>query len=496
MRRVDQPAAFAEAHAACRSEAKAAYGDDRVLLERLIERPRHVEVQVFADRHGNAVHLCERDCSLQRRHQKVIEEAPASTLTPELRQALGAAAVKAALASRYENAGTVEFLLDPDGGFHFIEMNTRLQVEHPVTEMITGQDLVEWQLRIASGEPLPLRQDQIVPHGHAVEARLYAEDPTRGFLPSTGRLSRLVLPEGLPGIRVDTGVRAGDEVTPFYDPMIAKIVAHGPDRSRALDLLARALEATEVEGPSTNLAFLQRIVRAEPYRRLAIDTGWLDREGALLASAEDLPSALDAALAALAVIADRKERALAKRGAAGGDPASPWHDLSGWQLNAPAMQTVRFRGREPVLIVTGRSHVELGVGDRRWTAHHGCVDGVCWVEIDGHRTSYRASVSGGTVSMVRDGRRLRLLLEADEAAVGSAEADEALIAAPMPGKVMRLLVAEGDRVARGETLAILEAMKMEHRLAAPHDGRVSALHVVEGEQIQEGKVLLDLDRAE
>ncbi len=493
MRRVEAAGDLPDALAACRREATQAFGDERVLLERLVDRPRHVEVQIFGDRHGNAVHLWERDCTLQRRHQKIIEESPAVGLATELREALGAAAVRAALAARYENAGTVEFLLDPEGGFYFIEMNTRLQVEHPVTEMITGQDLVEWQLRIAAGEALPLRQDQIPAHGHAVEARLYAEDPTRGFLPSTGRLTTLALPEALPGIRVDTGVRAGDQVTPFYDPMIAKIVAHGPDRARALNLLSRALEATEVEGLSTNLAFLQRVVRADPYRRLAIDTAWLDREGAELASAEDLPSPMDSALAALAVAGNRGELAQATVSAESTSPTSPWCDTSGWRLNAPPRQVVRFRGLEPVWIVTGRDQVELSVGAERWTARYGRSGGVFWVEIEGHRSSYRVWVSREMVSMTRDGRRFRLFLDIDELGAGSGEADEALIAAPMPGKVARLLVAPGDHVVRGETLAILEAMKMEHRLAAPFDGRVSAVNVEEGEQIEEGTILLDLD---
>ncbi len=485
MRRVDAAPDLPEALAACRREAALAFGDDHVLLERLVDRPRHVEVQVFADRHGNAVHLSERDCTLQRRHQKIIEESPAPDLAPGLREALGAAAVQAALASGYENAGTVEFLLDPEGRFFFIEMNTRLQVEHPVTEAITGQDLVEWQLRIASGEPLPLRQDEIRVRGHAVEARLYAEDPAKGFLPSTGRLRLLRLPEDLPGIRVDTGVREGDAVTPFYDPMIAKIVAHGPDRARALDLLGRALEATEVEGPATNVAFLQRVLRAEPYRRMAIDTAWLDREGALLA-AEDRPEALDLALAALAVAEARREPGEAAGRDSGGDPTSPWHDRGGWRLNAPAARTVRFRELGPVTILSAGDHVELLVGGERWTARHGRAEGARWVEIDGRRESYRARVSGDAVALVRGGRRLRLALEGDDAAAGGEEANDALIAAPMPGKVTRLLAAAGDPVERGQVLAILEAMKMEHRVLAPRDGQVKTVHVAEGEQIEEG----------
>ena len=338
---------------------KPAFGDGRVLLERLILRPRHIEVQVFADRHGQAVHLFERDCTLQRRHQKIIEEAPASGLAPELRAALCAAAVQAARAAGYENAGTVEFLVGPEGGFHFIEMNTRLQVEHPVTEAVTGLDLVEWQLRVAAGQPLPLRQEAIACTGHAMEARLYAEDPARGFLPSTGRLLRLRLPAG---VRADTGVEEGDTVTPFYDPMLAKLIVHGRDRAAALARLEAALDGTAVAGPTTNLAFLRRILRTPEFRASAIDTGWLDGGALDLGQAEDEPSPLDLAVAAVGVALARE--AAAARAEAAADPNSPFSLARGWRLNAPAAQAVRLEGRPAVTVErAGRDGFVAGGGE-------------------------------------------------------------------------------------------------------------------------------------
>jgi 3-methylcrotonyl-CoA carboxylase alpha subunit len=500
MRRVDEMAAFADALASCRREAGSAFGDDRMLLERLIERPRHVEVQVFADRHGNAVHLFERDCTLQRRHQKVIEEAPAPDLPADLRDALGRAAVQAALAAAYEGAGTVEFLLAPDGRFYFIEMNTRLQVEHPVTEAITGQDLVEWQLRVAAGEPLPLHQDEVRARGHAVEARLYAEDPEKGFLPSTGRLRTLRLPDAMPGIRVDTGVVEGDAVTPFYDPMIAKVIAHGPDRDRALDLLARALDAAAVEGPATNLAFLRRAVRAEPFRGLAIDTGWLDREGGLPDRARRARTRGSGAGRNGAPAVPRAARRRARRGLGRPRLALAPHRRLADEPRLVARLPAERRGRGgdcPLRRRSGGPQGRGGRGDLRRRLPRGRR------RLRPRRGGARRRVLSGwatvgreRVTLVRDGRTLVLGLP-DVTAPAAEESDAgALLAAPMPGKVTRLLVATGDRAAAGQTLAILEAMKMEHRFEAPREGVVTAVHVREGEQVEEGTILLDLSAAE
>ncbi|BCX18677.1 MAG: 3-methylcrotonyl-CoA carboxylase subunit alpha [Geminicoccaceae bacterium] len=497
MRRVDRPVDFLDALHACRREAAAAFGDERVLLERAIDRPRHVEVQVVADRDGRVVHLFERDCTLQRRHQKILEEAPAPGLDGALRAALGEAAVRLAAAAGYEGAGTIEFLVAPDGSFYFIEANTRLQVEHPVTEAITGLDLVAWQIRIAEGRPLPLDQGTIGSSGHAIEARLYAEDPAKGFLPSIGRLERLVLPEGLEGVRIDTGVVEGDAVTPFYDPLIAKIVVHGEDRWAALARLERALDATAVVGPATNLAFLRRVIREPAFRATAIDTLWLDREGGRLAAAEDEPEPVDLVTAALLLAAAERERA---REAAGPWRTSPWFALEGFRLGAPPRQELRLvaAGRERTVRLEGTAE-----------AREASLDGVplgrvrldrrgaeVRVELAGRRSVARATLVGETVLLARDGRTL-VLRRAPAARAGTDEiGGEGLVAAPMPGKVVRLAVTPGDRVVRGQLLAVLEAMKMEHRLEAPREGRVAAVHVAVGEQVEEGTILLDLAESE
>jgi len=493
MRRVDRPEDLLEALHACRREALAAFGDGRVLLERSIERPRHLEVQVMADREGRVVHLFERDCTLQRRHQKILEEAPAAGLDETLRRALGAAAVRLVAAAGYEGAGTVEFLVAPDGAFFFIEANTRLQVEHPVTEAITGLDLVEWQIRIAEGRPLPLAQDAIRLRGHAIEARLYAEDPGKGFLPSTGRLERLLLPEGLPGVRVDTGVREGDVVTPFYDPLIAKIVVHGEDRAAALGRLEEALDATAVLGPATNLAFLRRVVREPAFRAAAIDTVWLDREGGRLAAAEDEPEPIDLLAGALLLLAADRERAAA---AAGPWRTSPWIALESFRLAAPARRELRLlaAGRERTVRLEGPAEAPEAsldgtpLGPVRFDREGSELR----VELAGHRIALRATLAGDRALLARDGRTL-VLRRAPAARAGEEELGGAgLVAAPMPAKIVRLAVAPGDVVERGQLLAVLEAMKMEHRLEAPRDGRVVAVHVAVGEQVEEGTILLDL----
>ncbi len=498
MRKVERAADFLEALAACRREAKASFGDDAVLLERLILQPRHVELQVFADRHGAAVSLFERDCTLQRRHQKIIEEAPAPGLSDAQRRSLSAAATGAALAAGYENAGTVEFLLDRAGGFYFIEMNTRLQVEHPVTEAVTGLDLVEWQLRIAAGEPLPLRQDEVACHGHAFEARLYAEDPAKGFLPSIGRLRTLRLPVDLDGARVDTGVEQGDQVTPYYDPMIAKIIAHGPDRAAALERLAAALDATQVEGVTTNLGFLRAAAASPAFRAMAIDTGWLDREGTEALAAEtpaDTPVLLLAALATVAL-------SLARPGPAaipGTDWTSPWHRRDAWRLNQPPRGLVRLLDGQALHIVTVEGTGErftARLGAEELHARCGVADGRVWIESDGWRRSFPAAIVGHTLTLTIAGRRRALTLEDGRFAARGEEEDLGLFTAPMPGKVTRLLVAVGDRVEKGQALAVLEAMKMESRFEAPRDGTVTAVHVREGDQVEEGAVLLDLQPTE
>ncbi|MFO1071004.1 MAG: biotin carboxylase N-terminal domain-containing protein [Geminicoccaceae bacterium] len=492
MRVVDDATALPDALAAARREAAAAFGDDRMIVEKYLRRPRHVEVQVFGDRHGNAVHLFERDCSLQRRHQKIVEEAPAPGLPEATRAAMGAAGVAAARAVGYVGAGTVEFLLDADGAFYFIEMNTRLQVEHPVTEMITGLDLVEWQLRVAAGEPLPLRQDQIVRAGHSVEARLYAEDPARGYLPSAGRLDILRFPPPAADLRVETGVEQGDEVTPYYDPMIAKLVVHGPDRPAALRRLGEALAACVVVGPATNLAFLQRVVGAPPFADAPVDTGWLDREGAAA-----LPAATagdeDFVLAALAAATAAPPKAVP---VAGTDWVSPWNRTDGWRMNRPSHRHIRLasEGRSELVTLAGAGDsIVVTVAGRALALRHGSGADGPWCEVDGHRRPYRAHRHGDRLTLVQRGRRLEFTLPDAAHAGEEGGADDSALAAPMPGRVIRLFVAVGDTVAKGQPIAVLEAMKMEQRFEAPRAGRIAAVHVAEGEQVAEGTRLVDLE---
>jgi 3-methylcrotonyl-CoA carboxylase alpha subunit len=479
MRRVDRHADFDPALNGAMREAKAAFGDERVLIEKYIASPRHIEMQIFADSQGNVIHLNERDCSLQRRHQKVIEEAPAPGMNTALRASMGAAAIAAAKAAGYIGAGTVEFIADGAGGlkagsFWFMEMNTRLQVEHPVTEAITGVDLVEWQFRIAEGGKLPLRQDQVLLNGHAVEARLYAEDPERGFLPSTGRLMALQLPQS-ERLRVDTGVETGDEVTPFYDPMIAKIIAHGETRSDALDRLANALDNTVVIGPRSNAGFLAALCRASSFRAGDFDTGFIDSN---LESLGAVHQSLDRAAAALGVgelLARESQRIVASNVREPEEPGSPWDAADGFQFAG-----VRRLGL-PVL-VDGENVVAEVVHGRKGLA----------VTIDGIAPAIDATAFAGpdAVYVLHRGRQTKVALRdlnLDEAGDDGAGG---LVRAPMHGKVLSVLVEKGERVTRGQRLAIIEAMKMEHTLIATVDGIVAEIAVGKDAQVGEGTKLM------
>jgi 3-methylcrotonyl-CoA carboxylase alpha subunit len=478
MRRVDDPGGFAEALRAARGEAASAFGNDAVLIEKFVTAPRHIEMQVFGDSHGNAVHLFERDCSLQRRHQKVIEEAPAPGMTPEVRAAMGAAAVNAAKAIGYAGAGTVEFIVDgsrglrPDG-FWFMEMNTRLQVEHPVTEAVTGEDLVEWQLRVAAGEPLPKRQEELTLAGHAVEARLYAEDAARGFLPATGRLTHLSFPAGL---RADAGVRAGDAITPWYDPMIAKLVAHGPDRRAALRALGRGLAATRVAGSTTNLAFLARLVRQADFAAGRLDTGLIERDLAALTTPPAPSPAVRAAAAAAAL------------GLV--DAAEP---LAGFALWAPLLRMARLTidGEDALhtLAVEGPGRFRVDATEVEVTNWDGATLAALF---DGAPRRFGIAVADGTVT-VFDGAEAHVARIPDPLAVAAEHGGGDEVRAPMPGLVKRLAAETGRTVARGEVLVVLEAMKMEHALAAPRDGVLAAVHVAEGAQVEDGALLLALE---
>ncbi|RFB81935.1 methylcrotonoyl-CoA carboxylase [Rhizobium leguminosarum bv. trifolii] len=453
MRRIDRPEDFAEGLASCRREAAASFGDDRVLIERYIANPRHIEVQVFADIHGNCVHLFERDCSLQRRHQKVIEEAPAPGLDAATRAAICDAAVKAARAVNYVGAGTIEFIADASAGLDpdriwFMEMNTRLQVEHPVTEAITGEDLVLWQLKVASGEALPKSQDEITMKGWAFEARLYAENPAAGYLPSIGRLDHLKLPTT---VRVDSGVVEGDEITAFYDPMIAKIIAHGPNREAALSKLAAACAGIEVWPVRSNAGLLARIAGDPEFHAAQIDTGFLDRHGEGLLAKEPDETVIDKAATALS------------KGMLG----DPWSALTGFRIAGPNDSRVRVR-------IDGHLH---------W----GCA-----------RTNLEANVVGMDETMVLfdAGNAWSIgLPHAGEVEANHGVGDGAILS-PMPGLVISVDIAEGDPVAKGDRLLTVEAMKMEHTLRAPFDGIVGKLQVSPGTRVSENQLVVTVIKGE
>lgn len=451
MRRVDAAEAFADALASCKREAASSFGDDRVLIEKYITAPRHIEVQIFGDRHGNMVHLFERDCSMQRRHQKVVEEAPAPGMDDATRAALTGAAVKAAQAVGYVGAGTIEFIADASDGLRadriwFMEMNTRLQVEHPVTEAITGQDLVEWQLRVASGETLPKAQDQLSINGWAMEARLYAENPSAGFLPSTGRLVHLRLP---PGLRVDSAVEQGDLVTPYYDPMIAKLIVHGATRAQAAADMAAACRAVEVWPVKTNAGFLARAATHPDFVQGGIDTGFIERHAAeIIPPAEADAAALSAAAAALLPT----------------DKSDPWLALTGFRGNAaPDMQVA--------VEIHGKTHLTH-------PAKGGAVR-----EISGERVLF---LSGDAWAFAAPVPR----------SSGEDEAGDGAVLAPMPGAVIQVAAAKGGSVKRGDRLLVLEAMKMEYVLVAPFDGKVTELTVSAGSQVQEGALLARIEKAD
>jgi 3-methylcrotonyl-CoA carboxylase alpha subunit len=498
MRVVESADALEAALASAKREAASAFGDDRVLLEKYLTRPRHIEIQLFADGHGNAVYLFERDCSIQRRHQKVIEEAPAPGMTAKRRQEMGTAAVAAARAIGYQGAGTVEFITDPDGTFYFMEMNTRLQVEHPVTEMITGQDLVEWQLRVAVGEPLPLAQAQLAISGHAFEARLYAEDPGRDFLPATGRLGHLRFPAEGPHVRIDTGVVEGDTVTVHYDPMIAKLIVWDQDRDAARRRLVAALGACEVAGVTTNIPFLAAIAAHPAFAAAELDTGFIARHREALVPEAKPASDPVLALAALSLFL---QRARAAQAAArhSGDPHSPWALTDGWRLNDDNHHVVRFQdgAREAAVTVHYRAEGYLMDLPGGSLAARGELEGEngLFADLGGSRVRARVVRQGRDLTVFWDGASHRLQLIDPLAGAAELEAGGGRLTAPMPGKIVQVLVAAGAQVKRGAPLLVLEAMKMEHTIAAPADGLVERVKYAAGEQVEEGAELIAFQAA-
>ena len=498
MRIVTQAKDFIAALVSCKREASASFGDDKVLIERYLQKPRHIEIQVFSDTHNQHVYLFERDCSVQRRHQKVIEEAPAPGMTQARRQEMGEAAIAAARAVNYVGAGTVEFIAEPDGRFYFMEMNTRLQVEHPVTEMITGMDLVEWQLRVAAGERLPKTQQELQRCGHSIEARIYAENADKDFLPSIGRLIHLEFPDHEAfinaDVRVDGGVRAGDTISPYYDPMIAKLIVRGADRDQARARMLRALAATQIVGVHTNVAFLRRLMADEAFAEADLDTGLIERRRATLLPAP-IPATREALLLACAAVLEQEKAASALT-------IDPWAERCGWRVDGSYRRMLSFQDSESVQEVL----IDM-------------VDGVTSFTVDAERAAVeissqtngvasvlhvallmRSSRVSGTV--VRQGGRFdvfvsgkceTLTLKDPLASTGQAEADHAgSLTAPMPGKIIAIEVKAGEKVKRGQALLVMEAMKMEHTINAGLDGVVENIFFGVGEQVAEGAVLISL----
>ncbi len=486
MRRVDDPADFAAALASASREAAASFGDGACLIEKYILSPRHIEIQVFGDNHGGAVHLFERDCSLQRRHQKVIEEAPAPGMTDEVRAAMGGAAVRAAKAINYSGAGTIEFIVDGSSGlrtdgFWFMEMNTRLQVEHPVTEEITGQDLVEWQLRVAAGAPLPMAQDDLSINGWSFEARIYAEDAAKGFLPATGRLAHLKFPVDA---RIETGVRADDEITPFYDPMIAKLVVHGDTRAEALGRLYASLRCTEAAGSVTNLEFLARLASHNGFAAGDVDTGLIERDAEML-TAPRAASKEATALAAIISLGLLDDAAI----------ADPFDRTDGFRLWTDGTATARLMGPDGEMVIP----VVLGTGEYTAT-----IDGApvsVAIRKAGDKLKVISDDAVFTASFARHARNVTIyidgafefgIVEPLAAASGGAGGGDD-VRAPMPGLVKAVTATVGDKVEEGAALAMMEAMKMEHTLTAPRAGVIAAVNAAAGDQVDEGAVLVALE---
>jgi 3-methylcrotonyl-CoA carboxylase alpha subunit len=490
MRLVQQESEFDEALNSARRESRASFADDRVLIERYLVRPRHIEMQIFADSQGQCVHLFERDCSIQRRHQKVLEEAPAPGLDDKLRAQMGAAAVECARAIDYVGAGTVEFLLDEDGRFFFMEMNTRLQVEHPVTEMISGEDLVEWQLRVAAGQSLPLQQAQIEMQGHAFEARIYAESPQRDFMPAAGQIRFLQLPLISPDVRVDTGVRCGDSIGINYDPMIAKLIVHGPDRNTALARLAHALRQFQILGLSTNLDFLGRLVAIPSFRAADFDTGFIGahHDQLFVKDSEQRNRALVLAAATLLP-------------AFNSDPLtthhSPWDLRNHWRMNLPSVDQLRLLQDEQSFEVVSKLQADgwlISCAQRDYRVSSGRIDAQRrWADIDGEYIEFAVLHDEGSITLVYDGQTFQFDLpealhdaQANSAAAGHPQA-------PMSGAVVAIAVAVGDRVEAGDTLMVIEAMKMEHAITAQAAAKVLEVLFTTGDQVDEGETLIMLE---
>lgn len=477
MQIVESASEFAEAFESTKREAKAAFGSDHMLVEKYILEPRHVEIQIFADTHGNCIYLQERDCSIQRRHQKVVEEAPAPGLSTALRQAMGEAAVRAAHAVNYVGAGTVEFLLDSRGQFYFMEMNTRLQVEHPITELITDTDLVAWQLKIAQGQPLPLTQAEVPLNGHAMEVRLYAEDPNNDFLPAAGPLTLYREPKLGPGLRIDTGVRENDEVSPFYDPMIAKLIAWGEDREQARLRLLGMLQDTFIAGVNTNLSFLQRLIAHPSFAQGKVHTGFIEEhKTALLPKTNTLNDTFWQLAGAAWLLSQTSQTG-------SNDPYSPWASLQGWQNASPAQAYVQFALKDEVhtVVVTADT-----LASAQWHEQ------ILSYENNGTRHQLKAIRQDDKLHMQWEQEVYTLVL-ADHIANAKAEENTGGLTAPMNGSIVKIAVQAGDTVNAGDLLVVIEAMKMEHSIRAPEAGTITAVFCAENTMVSEGTVLVELE---
>ncbi|MDF2179953.1 acetyl/propionyl/methylcrotonyl-CoA carboxylase subunit alpha [Aliiglaciecola sp. CAU 1673] len=502
MRQVWKAEEFEQALAGAKREAINSFGDDKMLVEKYLTQPRHVEIQVFCDMHGNGVYLFERDCSVQRRHQKVIEEAPAPGMSESLRQQMGEAALKAAAAIHYVGAGTVEFLLDTDGSFYFMEMNTRLQVEHPVTEMITGQDLVEWQLRVASGEELPLKQDELRIDGHAFEARVYAEDPDNEFLPATGTLHLLQPPEESDYVRVDTGVRQGDKVSVYYDPMIAKLIVWDEDRNKALRRLAKALSEYRIKGVTTNIDFLYNLATTKAFKQAELDTGFIGKHQSeiFLKNDQDIRELLP--LAALYLLLS-EEHGHHSHSSSHQDPFSPWSSQIAWRANETHVQKMDIQIHDEVYALEIR---QQGMGQHsRYQISHGSLTVDAFGEligdklvatVDGHRLTAQCSGDGLECSLYSQHGALHFSRKLPDYGLKDDSQSAAGFKAPMNGTVVALLVNPGDKVEKGQVLMVMEAMKMEHSLKAHAAGMVSEFYYQPGDLVDGGAELLKFDASQ
>ncbi|MCW8194766.1 acetyl/propionyl/methylcrotonyl-CoA carboxylase subunit alpha [Proteobacteria bacterium 005FR1] len=498
MRRVDRPEDLASALAGAKRESAASFGDDTMLVEKLLLTPRHVEVQVFCDSHGNGVYLFERDCSSQRRHQKIIEEAPAPELSEDIRKAMGETAVRAAQAIDYRGAGTVEFLFDDKSGeFYFMEMNTRLQVEHPVTEMITGQDLVEWQLRVAAGERLPLLQSELQRKGHSFEARIYAEDPDSGFLPATGTLTHLSTPTEDDYVRIDTGVREGDEISPWYDPMIAKLIVWGEDRNIALRRLKQALSEYRIAGLSTNIAFLYNLAADEAFTKGAVHTRYVEDNLEDLVRRDQRWDRRDRALAGLylALAAGQQHN----QNAAGDDRFSPWGLADAWRVAGPRPYHFHLLWHDEALLLQVEA-VPGAAGKFRVDANgeavevEGSLSGKhLYAIVEGHRFTAEVADSGSDITLFTAECAVRFTRSSGD---WEHEAGHGGFTAPMNGRVVQILAEAGQPVKAGDPLLVLEAMKMEHTMNAPADGKVESFHCGAGDLVNSGQVLLEFSAEE